>query len=67
MRSYANVVTHPFFSVTKDDGTFEIKGLAPGTYTIEAWHERLGTQTQSVTISAGTPAVTAAFTFAPQS
>ena len=67
MHAYANVVTHPFFAVTKDDGTFEIKGLPAGTYTIEAWHERLGTQTQQVTISDGTPAATAAFTFKPQS
>lgn len=66
MRSYANVVTHPFFAVTKDDGTFEIKGLKPGTYTVEAWHERLGTQTQQVTVSDSAPAVTAAFTFKPQ-
>ena len=66
MRSYANVVTHPFFAVSTDDGTYEIKGLAPGTYTIEAWHERLGTQTQQVTISNATPAATAAFTFKPE-
>jgi hypothetical protein len=66
MRAYANVVTHPFYSVTKDDGTFEIKGLPPGTYTLEAWHERLGTQTQSITIPEGAPAVTATFAFKPQ-
>jgi hypothetical protein len=65
MRSYAYVVTHPFFAVTKDDGTFEIRGLPAGTYTIEAWHERLGTQTQQVTISDGAPAAMAAFTFKP--
>ena len=64
MQSYANVVTHPFFAVTKDDGSFEIKGLPAGTYTIEAWHERLGTETQQVTISDG--AVTAAFAFKPE-
>ena len=63
MRAYANVVTHPFFAVTAEDGMFEIKGLPPGTYTIEAWHERLGTQTQQVTISEGSPSVMAAFTF----
>ena len=28
-----------------------LKGLPPGTYTIEAWHEKLGTQTQTVTIA----------------
>jgi hypothetical protein len=63
MRSYANVVEHPFFSVSEEDGTFEIKGLPPGTYTIEAWHERLGTQTQSVTIPEGAPNITATFAF----
>jgi hypothetical protein len=65
MRAYANVVNHPFYAVTKEDGTFEIKGLPAGTYTIEAWHERLGTQSQQVTIAEGSPNVTAAFTFKP--
>jgi hypothetical protein len=66
MRAYANVVTHPFFAVTAADGSYEIKGLPAGTYTIEAWHERLGTQTQQVTISDSAPSVTAAFTFKPE-
>jgi plastocyanin len=62
MNAYVNVVPHPFFAVTADDGTFEIKGLPPGTYTVELWHERLGTQTQSVTVDAAAPAkVTASF------
>jgi hypothetical protein len=56
MNAYAGVVPHPFFVVTKEDGTFEIKGLPAGTYTIEAWHEQLGTQTQSVTVDGKTPA-----------
>lgn len=62
MNSYAGVVPHPFFAVTKEDGTFEIKGLPEGTYTLEAWHERLGTQTTTVASDGKTP-VTAAFTF----
>jgi plastocyanin len=62
MNAYVNVVSHPFFAVTKDDGTFEIKGLPPGSYTVELWHEQLGTQSQSVTVDATAPAkVTAAF------
>jgi hypothetical protein len=62
MNAYANVVPHPFFAVTGANGRFEIKGLPPGTYTIEAWHETLGTQTQSVTVDGTTPAtVTATF------
>jgi hypothetical protein len=62
MNAYAGVVPHPFFAVTKEDGTFEIKGLPAGSYTIELWHEQLGTQTQSVTVDGQTPAkVDAAF------
>jgi hypothetical protein len=38
--------------VTSTDGKFTISGLDPGTYEITAWHERLGTQTASVTVAA---------------
>jgi plastocyanin len=50
MNAYGGVVNHPYFAVTKDGGRFELKNVPAGTYTIEAWHEKLGTQTQSVTI-----------------
>ena len=50
MSSYAGVFTHPFFSATQSDGKFSISGLDAGTYTIEAWHEKLGATTQSVTL-----------------
>jgi hypothetical protein len=50
MASYGGVLEHPYFAVTKPDGSFEIKGLPAGTYTIEVWHERLGTQTTKVTV-----------------
>jgi plastocyanin len=52
MSAYIGVFTHPFFSVTGTDGKFTISGLDPGTYEITAWHERLGTQTASVTVGA---------------
>ncbi len=52
MNAYAGVVPHPFFAVSKADGSFEIKGLPAGSYTIEVWHEQLGTRTMKVTVSA---------------
>jgi plastocyanin len=52
MSAYMAVFTHPFFSVTSTDGKFMISGLDPGTYEVTAWHEKLGTQTASVTVGA---------------
>ena len=52
MNAFAGVVDNPYFAVTGDDGTFSLKGLPPGTYTISAWHEKLGLQETSVTVAA---------------
>ena len=52
MRAYIGVVGHPFFAVTGDDGTFTIKGLPPGTYTIEAIQEKFGSKEMQVTVGA---------------
>ena len=52
MNAYVGVLDHPYFATTGADGKFSLKTLPPGTYTIEAWHEKLGAQTQSVTIGA---------------
>lgn len=52
MRSYVAVFNHPYFAVTGKDGSFELSNLPPGIYTIKAWHEKLGTATQQVTIGA---------------
>jgi plastocyanin len=52
MRAYVGVVRHPFFGVTDADGAFSIAGLPPGSYTLEAWHERFGRQEVKVTVAA---------------
>ena len=52
MSAYVGVFTHPFFSASGTDGKFTVSGLEPGTYEITAWHERLGTQTASITVGA---------------
>ena len=66
MRAYVGVLDHPYFGVTGADGTFSLNGLPPGTYTVEAWHETLGTQTQTVTIGAK-ESREVAFSFKPTS
>jgi len=51
-RSTVAVFKHPYFAVTGKDGSFKLSSLLPGTYTIKAWHEKLGTSTQQITVSA---------------
>ena len=50
MTGFIGVLPHPYFSVTKNDGSFEIKNLPPGEYLVEAWHEKLGVQSQKIKI-----------------
>jgi plastocyanin len=56
------VMDHPFFSVTDETGEFTLRNLPPGTYSIEAWHEVLGTQRATVTVT-GTETQEIDFTF----
>ena len=61
MHAYIVVVKGPY-GVSDDSGSFKLDNVAPGTYTLTAWHETYGTQTQTVTVAAGKPA-TVSFTF----
>lgn len=61
MGAWVGVLDHPYFGVSGDDGSFAIKDLSAGEYTLEAWHEKYGTQTQKITVSDATPEV--AFSF----
>ena len=66
MRGYIAVFKHPYFVVTGKDGGFALSNLPRGTYTIEAWHETLGTATQKITVGANeTKAIE--FIFKPKS
>ena len=52
MASYLAVLPHPYYGVSQANGTFTINGLPPGTYTLEAWHEKYGAQTQQIQVGA---------------
>ena len=65
MSAWVGVLEHPFFAVSDAKGAYSIPNLPAGTYTIEAWHEKLGTRTQTVTVGE-TPAVALDFTFQPK-
>ena len=52
MKSNIGVLKHPLFAVSGENGSFEIKGVPPGTYTVATWHEKYGEKTQSVTVGA---------------
>jgi plastocyanin len=52
MHAYIGVVEHPYFAVTGPDGTFDLKNLPPGDYTLAVWHEKLGDQTKQVHLAA---------------
>lgn len=63
MHAWLGVLAHPFFAVSGTDGSFTIKGLPPGTYVIEAWHEKYGPRTATVTVK-DNETKTADFSFA---
>jgi plastocyanin len=64
MAAYIMVLKNPYFSVTDDQGRFEIpdskqleqsgikgiKDLPEGNYILKTWHEKLKTQKQKITI-----------------
>jgi plastocyanin len=50
MKANIGVLAHPFFAVTAKDGTYTIKDVPPGNYTLVFWHEVKGEQTQQVTV-----------------
>jgi hypothetical protein len=60
-RAYVAVFDHPYYAVTKPDGSFSIDGVPPGKYTLVAWHERTGKSEQAVEVTAnGTAKVSVA-------
>jgi Carboxypeptidase regulatory-like domain len=51
MKAYVAVFNHPYFQVTGPDGSFSLKNVPPGTYTLVAWQERYGNTEQQITVA----------------
>ena len=51
MNAYVGVLEHPYFAVSDEEGHFVIPNIPRGQYTLEAWHEKLGTKSQMFGIS----------------
>jgi len=61
MNGWYVVVKGPY-ATTDENGNYTISNVPPGNYTVTAWQETYGTQTQKVTVATG-KAGTADFTF----
>jgi hypothetical protein len=66
IRKYFVVLKPAQFFVTGENGAFSFSNLTPGKYTITAWEEKYGSQSQEITIS-GNETVPANFVFRPRS
>jgi plastocyanin len=51
MRAWVVVAEHPFYALTNDQGEFTLANVPAGQYTIQVWHERLGTVGRAVTVN----------------
>ena len=53
MSAWVAVFKHPYFGVTKEDGTFTLPNVPDGSYDVTLWHEKLGEQEAKVTVKGG--------------
>ncbi len=57
MSGYVVVAPTPYLGVTAKDGSFEIKNVPPGHYTLKTWSEEGKPTTQAVEVTGGTVTV----------
>jgi plastocyanin len=52
MHGWLVATENPYVAVTDTSGNFKLTDVPAGTYTVEVWHEKLGKNTQKVTVKA---------------
>jgi hypothetical protein len=65
MEAYIGVVSNPYYAVTGGDGSFQIRGVPAGDYTLDVWVATFGTQERQATVRPGEKAIVD-FTFGSQ-
>ena len=53
MKAWIIVADHPYHAISDQEGSYQISGIPPGTYTVQFWHETLGLVSQEVTVETG--------------
>jgi hypothetical protein len=53
MSAYIWVIENPYFDQTGEDGTYRLRNVPPGTYTVRFWHSKEGSITREVRVGAG--------------
>ena len=62
MQAWVVVAEHPFYALTDEQGEFVLDNVPPGQYTLQVWHETLGTMRKDVTVGDGVTPVTVEMT-----
>ena len=52
MKAWVAAFDHPYFATTGHDGMVRFSSFPPGDYKIEAWHEKFGRSSATVTVKA---------------
>jgi plastocyanin len=58
MRAWVVVAEHPYYAVTNERGEFALENVPPGNYTLQIWHESLGTLKKDVAVTDGVTPLT---------